>query len=127
MINTDTPYPSIGIDLDGCIDEAPIFFQLLSCYWPGKVFVITFRNDRSKAINDLAKFNIRYDELILVNSFDAKAQVIRENGIMTYFDDQPEMLKDVGPLVNVMLMRNEGNFDFADKRWMFSEHTGKSV
>jgi hypothetical protein len=121
------PYPSIGIDLDGCVDEAPIFFQLLTRYWPGKVFVLTFRQDRDQAIEDLAKLSIRYDELILVNSFDAKAQVIRETGIMTYFDDQPEMLKDIGPPVNVMLVRNEGNFDFADKRWMLSPHTGKLI
>jgi len=29
--------------------------------------------------------------------------------------------------VNVMLFRNEGNFDFADRRWMFSSETGKEV
>lgn len=38
-------YPSLGIDLDGCVDEAPIYFQLLTTYWPGKVFVISYRSD----------------------------------------------------------------------------------
>lgn len=34
-------------------------------------------------------------ELVLVNSFDEKAEVIAEKGIGIYFDDQPEMLKDI--------------------------------
>jgi len=122
-----SPEPSLGIDLDGCVDEAPIFFSVLTACWPGKVFVITFRSDRAKAEADLQKYNIKYDQLILVNSFDEKAKVIVENGILTYFDDQPEMLKDIPPTVNVLLFRNEGNFDFGDSRWMFSNKTGKLV
>lgn len=119
------PYPSLGIDLDGCVDEAPIFFQLLTTYWPGKVFVISYRSDRAKTETDLLESNIRYDELILVDSFDAKAEVVVEKGIMAYFDDQPEMLKHVPPIVNLMLVRNGGNFCFEDKLWMFSESTGR--
>ena len=121
------PVPSLGIDLDGCVDEAPIFFQLLTNYWPGKVFVLTYRSDRTKAIADLVQFNIKYDELILVDSFDAKAQMIKEIGIQIYFDDQPEMLKNVSPDVNVMLVRNGGNFDFDDKLWMLSQQTGRLI
>ena len=33
--------PSIALDLDGTIDEAPEFFRVLSECWPGKVYVIT--------------------------------------------------------------------------------------
>ena len=73
------------------------------------------------------RYDIRYDELILVRSFDAKAEVIRENGITIYFDDQPEMLKNVSPMVNVMLVRNKGNFSFDEKLWMFSDQTAKIV
>lgn len=69
--------------------------------------------------------NIRDDELILVDSFEAKAEVIVEKGIMAYFDDQPEMLKHVPPSVNVMLVRNGGNFCFEEKLWLFSESTGR--
>ncbi len=77
-----TPAPTLGLDLDGCVDEAPIFFRLLSSCWPGKVVVITFRDDRAKAEADLARFGIRYDELVLVDSFDAKAEVIIRLGIL---------------------------------------------
>jgi hypothetical protein len=123
----DMPYPSLGIDLDGCVDEAPLFFRLLTNYWPGKVFVLTFRDDRTKAEADLARFNIKFDELILVSSFDAKAEVIVDRGILIYFDDQPEMLRNIPSTVNVMLVRNDGNFRFDEKLWQFSEVTGKCI
>jgi hypothetical protein len=53
--------------------------------------------------------------------------VIRQNGILVFFDDQPEVLKDISPNTHVMLVRNGGNFDFQDRRWMFSDETGKLV
>lgn len=122
-----SPQPSLGIDIDGCVDEAPLFFQVLMHRWLGKVFVISFRSDRSKAEAYLAQFKIRYDELILVSSFEAKAEVIREKSILVFFDDQPEVLKQIPESVNVLLFRNSGNFDFEDQKWMFSQKTGKLV
>jgi hypothetical protein len=121
----EMPYPSLGIDVDGCVDEAPLFFRLLTNYWPGKVFVLTFRDDRAKAVEDLARYGIRYDELILVDSFEAKAEVIVDRGILVYFDDQPEMIKNVPSTVNVMLVRNEGNFSFDERLWQFSNATAR--
>jgi len=119
--------PALGLDLDGTIDQAPDFFRLLARHWPGTVTILTYRSDRAKAEADLARFGIRYDELILVSSFDAKAAILVEKGITVYFDDQPEMLKNVPSTVNVMLVRNEGNFHFEDRLWMFSKHTGRMV
>ena len=127
MIHDDDLQPSLAIDLDGCVDECPLFFRVLTHCWPGRVYILTYRKDREKAVQDLAAFHIDYDELILVNSFDAKAGVIEQEGIQVYFDDQPEMLKNVSAGTNVMLVRNGGNFDFDDKRWMFSDKTGKLV
>jgi hypothetical protein len=75
----------------------------------------------------LAKYRIHYHELILVSSMQAKAEVIRLNGILVFFDDQPEVLKGISPSTQVMLVRNGGNFDFDDCRWMFSGETGKLV
>ncbi len=121
------PSPSIGIDIDGCIDEAPIFFQILSQRWPGDVFIISYRKERAPAEAVLAKHNIRYDELILVDSLDAKAEVISQLGISIFFDDQPECIKDIDSMRKVFLIRNGGNFDHDDKKWMFSDQTGKMV
>ncbi|QGJ68637.1 Hypothetical protein PBC10988_2980 [Planctomycetales bacterium 10988] len=121
------PMPTLGIDLDGCVDESPMFFNILSYAWPGDVIVVTFRRDREQAITDLKKHGIRHTDVVLVDSFDAKADVIANKQISFYIDDQPEMLKNVPPEVGVMLFRNEGNFDFSDRRWMFSEQTGKMI
>ncbi|WP_166831559.1 hypothetical protein [Thalassoroseus pseudoceratinae] len=121
------PKPTLGIDLDGCVDEAPGFFHVLSTVWPGDVLVITFRSDRAKAIADLEKHRIRFTDVVLVNTFDQKAEVIAERQVSFYIDDQPEMLKNVSAKTAVMLFRNEGNFDFEDKKWMFSDKTGKLI
>lgn len=121
------PKPTLGIDLDGCVDEAPGFYYILSTVWPGDVLVITFRSDREKAVADLEKYRIRFTDIVLVNSFDQKAEVIAERQISFYIDDQPEMLKNIPAKTAVMLFRNEGNFDFEDKKWMFSDETGKLV
>ena len=90
----------------------PAFFQFLSRHWPGKVFIITYRKDLAKAQADVAKFGIRYDELILVDSFAAKAEVIAANGISVYVDDQDEILQHVPKTVTVFKIRNGGNYDF---------------
>ncbi len=119
------PKPTLGIDIDGCIDECPIFFLTLTRCWPGEVIVVSYRNDRAKAAEILSRYGIRYSELVLVNSLEAKAQVIVERGILVFFDDQPESLKDIPETVNVMLVRNGGNFDFEDRRWLFSHETGR--
>lgn len=121
------PQPTLGIDLDGCVDESPVFFNILSRVWPGDVIVITFRTDREKAVADLEKYGIRFTEVVLVKSFDAKAEVIVERGISFFIDDQPESLRNIPPNVGVMLFRNGGNFDFDDRRWMLSDRTGKII
>ena len=117
--------PVLGLDLDGVLDHATDFFQTLTHMWPSKVVVITYREDTERAEHDLRDLGIRYDELVLVDSFDAKADVVREHGVEIYFDDQPEMLRNMPEDVRVFLVRNGGNFDFEDRRWMLSNRTGK--
>ena len=120
------PAPTLGIDLDGCCDES-MFFRILTHVWPGDVIVVTFRRDQEKAVADLEKYGITFTDVVLVDSFDAKADVIRERGIAFYIDDQPEFLRNISPQVGVMLFRNGGNFDFSDKKWMLSSKTGKLI
>ena len=120
------PTPTLGIDLDGCCDESK-FFAILSRCWPGDVIVVTFRKDRGQAAADLRRLGIRYTDLVLVDSFDRKAQVIAERGISFYIDDQPEMMKNIPESVGVLLFRNGGIFDFDDRKWLLSEQTGKLI
>ena len=121
------PSLAIGIDLDGCIDEAPDFFRNLSLVWPGPVYVITFRTDRAKAEADVASFSIKCDEVVLVSSFEQKAVEIAKRRIFVYFDDQDEILMHVPEGVTVMKIRNGGNYDFESRKWLFSEQTGKMI
>lgn len=121
------PKPTLGIDLDGCVDESPSFFNILTNVWPGDVIVITFRKDRDKAIADLEKHGIRFTDVVLAPTFESKSDIIDERGISFYIDDQPEMLKKISPNVAVMLFRNEGNFDFKDRKWILSNETGKLI
>ena len=95
--------------------------------WAGKVYVITYRSDYEKAKRDVESYGIKYEEIILVDKIDGKAEVIADKGISVYFDDQPEMLKNMPKNVQVMLVRNEGNFDFDDKKWTLSNFTGKLI
>lgn len=118
--------PALGMDLDGTITEFP-FFGLLSQVWPGRVYVITFRRDYDGARDVVEQFGIRCDEIILVNSMDGKASVISEKQIAIYFDDQPEMLKNIPEGVQVFLARNAGNFDYESQKWMMSNQTGKII
>ena len=119
--------PAIALDLDGTIDEAPEFFRVLSECWPGKVYVITFRLDRAKAERDVARFGIRCDEVVVVNSFQQKATEIAKREISVYFDDQDEILLHIPEGVAVLKIRNGGNYDYKSRQWLFSEVTGKVI
>jgi hypothetical protein len=95
----------LGLDLDGVITEKPEFFSTWTPSWLGEVVIITYRKDRQKAVQDLANRYIRDDELVLVDRFESKAEVIANLGAAFYIDDQPEMLKTIPASVNVMLFR----------------------
>ena len=118
---------TLGLDLDGLLDEANEFFKLFATIWPGKVIVISYRDDYAKAEADLERLGMTYDELVLVDSFDAKADVIAEKNVKVYFDDQPEMLKNIPEGVHVFLYRNGGNYDFDDRLWLFSDRTARLI
>jgi hypothetical protein len=119
--------PAIGLDLDGCIDEAPAWFRILSRVWPGPVYVITYRNDAEKARRDVARFGVQCDEVIVVSRFEAKAEVIAEHNLAVYFDDQDEILLHIPEGVTVLKIRNGGNYDFEDRKWLFSNRTGRLI
>lgn len=118
--------PTLGIDLDGTIDENPVFFQLMTHKWPGRVVVVTYRDDLDKAKADLDALFIRYDDVILADKFD-KSEIIAREEIEIYIDDQDEMTQNIPEGVTVLKMRNSGNFDYDAKKWLYSEKTGIEV
>ena len=119
--------PSIGIDLDGTIDEAPEFFRLLTNLWPGRIYVITYRDDYARAAADVQRHGVKYDQIVLVDSFREKAARVAELGISVYFDDMDEMLMHIPEGVTVMKIRNGGNFDYTLGKWLYSKQTGREL
>ena len=81
----------------------------------------------TKARADVDRHRIRYDELILVDSFAAKASVIKDRNIKVYFDDQDEILLHVPEGVTIFKIRNGGNYDFDEKKWLYSRATGRRI
>jgi hypothetical protein len=118
--------PALGMDLDGTIDEAPAFFRFLSLSWPGAVYVLTFRDDRQKAVADVAALVVRA-QVVLVGSLQEKAERIKELGIKVFFDDMDEVLLHVPQGVAVFKVRNGGNFCFGTRKWLYSDRTGKQL
>lgn len=125
IINTSNPV--LGIDLDGTIDENPLVFQALTHSWPGKIIIVTMRDDLEKAKNDLDAMFIKYHEIVLVDKPEQKSFVIRLHGINVYIDDQDEMLQGIDPEVLVMKIRNGGNYDFESDKWLYDDNTGKNI
>lgn len=116
--------PSLGLDLDGTITESLEFFRMLSNVWPGAVFVVTYRTDYTKTVIELDKYGIHFDKLILVDKLD-KAQVIIDNKIDVYVDDQDECMLNIPPNVTVLKIRNGGNSQGG--KWCYSNATGRFV
>ena len=113
----------IGLDLDGLLDERPDFFAFLSAALRAAghfVAVLTYRDpearDRTEA--QLAGWGIAFDELRFARSLDDKGRLCRELAIDVYFDDQDECLRDVPEGVPVFKIRNGGNFDFGERKWL---------
>jgi uncharacterized HAD superfamily protein len=121
------PAQSIGIDLDGTIDESPIFFHILTNLWPGKIYIITYRKDLFKIREVLENFKIKYDEIICVKGFEYKAVEIKRLGISIFFDDMDEVLLHIPEDVTVLKIRNGGNFDYSEKKWVYDKYTGREL
>ena len=126
-IPQEKPPAALGIDLDGTIDEAPDFFKFLAKSWEGPVYVITYRDDHEGVVRDLERFGVEVDGVVCVDTFAQKAQYIEKLNVTVYFDDMDEVLLHIPPGVTVFKIRNEGNFDYDKKHWLYSKHTGREL
>jgi hypothetical protein len=75
-------------------------------------------------VADVQRHGVKYDQVVLVDSFCEKAARIAELGISVYFDDMDEMLMHIPEGVAVMKIRNGGNFDNSLDKWLDSKQTG---
>jgi hypothetical protein len=113
----------VGLDLDGLLDERPDFFSFLTTALRAGghfVAVLTYRDPdaRPRTEAQLADWGIVCDELHFARSLTDKARLCRELEIDVYFDDQDECLRDVSERTTVFKVRNGGNFDFGQRKWL---------
>lgn len=113
--------PRLGLDIDGTIDENPRFFSALSHAWPGEVLIVTYRDDLQEIHDDLATFDVYYDEVVAVSEID-KSAVLLEKQIGVFIDDQDECMMKAPGSITLLKIRNDGNSE--DGRWLYSDKTG---
>lgn len=100
----------IAFDIDDTITRCPEFFSVISKALRAaghKVYIISYREDRGFADEDLAECGVSYDELILFADYERKsggsqtwqdeagnwkAEVCRRHEIDVLFDDMPEVI-----------------------------------
>src|SRR5262249_60246143 len=110
----------------GVIDGSTNCSSVLGQVWPGEVFVITYRDDRAKALADLDRYGIRHTGPVLANSFSEKAEGITRLGIGVYVDDQDEVLMHNPKKVTVLKLRNGGNYDYAARKGLDNAGTSRA-
>lgn len=121
----------IGIDLDNTINsdlKSIEFFSLITNLLKGKaeIFIITYRSpeDRKATREELSLLGIHYNHLVITMD---KAAFIMKNKIDVYFDDTDEFFLELPESVLVFKIREFGNFDFEDHKWVYDDKTGKKI
>jgi len=122
----------IGIDLDSTITangNSEKFFSLLTKYLhpnKGYFYIVTDRDNseesKKEIKKELKKRDIIFDELIITGD---KAKAILDNDISIYFDDTDEYFQYLPKSVTVFKIREEGNFNFDNGKWIYGPKTGE--
>ena len=113
----------VGLDIDGLLDERPEFFALLSAALHAGghfVTVLTYRDPdrREQTEKQLGAWGVAFDELHFARSLSDKGRLCRELQLDVYFDDQDECVVSVDESTTVFKVRNGGNFDFDERKWV---------
>lgn len=121
----------IAIDLDNTITatrESIEFFHILTQLLipEHKISILTNREPNSEQLiaEELDCFGIEYSDIVIT---DKKADYIRHNRISIYFENQDEAFLELGQETIVFKIREEGNFSFAEKKWIGSKNTTKMI
>jgi len=123
----------IGIDLDNTITaskESQVFFALITNALKNKaeIHIITNRDtdleSRENTIKELSQMNIYYDTLTIT---DEKETYILAQGITIYYDDTDEYYQNLPSSVTVFKIREPGNFNFSNGKWIYGDKTGEKI
>jgi uncharacterized HAD superfamily protein len=122
----------IMLDIDGTITHAPQFFAEFSQRFQdiAEIHVVTARRpDRDKdespnTAEELAAWGIHYDHLVFTCE---KAVYCIEKKINIVFEDTDEFYQNLPKEVLVFKIREEWNFDWQSKRWVYDDKTGVHI
>ena len=115
----------IAIDLDHTITASEQSIEFFSIFThllinEHKIFIITNRepNSEQEVAEELDYLGIDYNEIIITAN---KAQFIKEQGISIFFENEDEFFLEIPESVTVFKIRESGNFDFSEKKWITSK------
>ena len=91
-----------------------------------EIHIVTHRppEQRSETIDELARIGIYYDFLELTHD---KLAYVLENEITIVFEDTDHYFKYMPKHITVFKIREDGNFDFKSRRWIYSDKDGVNV
>lgn len=137
----------IGLDIDGTINRHPKFFAFLSQMLLAaghEVIVITFREDRKSASDDLTAWGIHYSTLVTwsfqdnrdEDMYSWKGRICADRKVEILFDDDPQVLCQLGPKVLGLMVVDHESHDLtllddtdtpgAACQWQIIVATGRS-
>ena len=121
----------IAIDLDNTItaDKNSIeFFSVMTHLLIAEHRIYILTNTTPNTEQDIAEeldyLEIEYNEIVITAN---KADYITDHNITILFEDTDEYFLELGEEVTVFKIREFGNFDFAEKKWIGSNKTVKMV
>ena len=121
----------IAIDLDNTITasrDSIEFFEILThLLCPiHEIFILTNREPgtEQQVADELDYMGIEYSQIVITAQ---KAQYIKDKRITVYFENEDEYFLELGEEVTVFKIREDGNFSFAEKKWIGSKKTVKMI
>jgi len=121
----------IAIDLDNTITASRNsieFFSILTnlLIAEHRIYILTNRepNTEQEIADELDYLGIDYSQIVITAQ---KAQYIKDNKISIYFENEDEYFLELDETVTIFKIREEGNFDFAEKKWLGSKKTTKMI
>ena len=121
----------IAIDLDNTITaskQSIEFFSVLThlLIAEHRIVILTDRepNSEQEIAEELDYLGIEYNQIIITHK---KAEYIKEHGINIFFENQDEQFLELGKEVVVFKIRESGNFDFSEKKWIGGKRTTRMI
>ena len=122
----------LGLDIDGCISEYPRLFSILTkalISSDTEVFIISSRENSNKSRKqteqELKELGIFYNHLFLT---DDKQQVIKENCIDLFIDNEIEQINSIkNSAVCCLLLREQMNYCWETDIFLGSKKTVRII